>query len=196
MNGGLNGPQCAFAARGSVKLRRKSAAGFTLLELVMVVFIMGLLLMIAMPNLGAFRGTQVRSEIRRLAGRATYLYEKAAAEKAVYRLIFHIDSGAYEVARLDPFAVEPAFLPATGPGTEPVKLPPTVAIRDVSVEGIGTFSRGSVATHFYPQGYVDATLIHLVDASGTVYTMFLNPLTGGVAVALGDYRDARQLVER
>jgi len=169
--------------------------GFTLLELVIVMFIMGLIMMIALPNVTIISSARLRSEARRLAGRATFLYEKAAAEKVVYRLIFHLDRdlNGYEVARLDPFDMEPKFTPASGPATQAVLMPPGVRIRDVTVEGVGTVERGVVATHFYPGGYVDATLVHITDTGGAVYTLFLNPLTGRVSIALGDIRDAAQM---
>ena len=70
-------------------------------------------------------------------------------------------------------------------------LPDNVHLRDVTVEGIGTLSRGTVSTQFYPQGYVDATLIHLIDRKGRVMTLKIDPLTGQVAIAAGDLRPTR-----
>ena len=67
-------------------------------------------------------------------------------------------------------------------------LPDSVHIRDVTVEGIGTLSRGTLATQFYPEGYVDATLVHLIDQKGRVMTLRIDPLTGQVAIARGDSR--------
>ncbi|MGH7947624.1 MAG: pilus assembly FimT family protein [Candidatus Binataceae bacterium] len=169
--------------------------GFTLLELVMVMFIIGLIMTIALPNITGISGARVRSEARRLSGRATFLYEKAAVEKVVYRLIFHLDSkrNGYEVARLDPYDPEPKFVPVIGPATEPVLMPAGVRVRDVTVEGIGTIARGMVATQFYPGGYVDATIVHLSDAGGNVYTLFFDPLTGRVSIEAGDIRDTGEM---
>ena len=65
-------------------------------------------------------------------------------------------------------------------------LPAAIRIRDVTVEGIGTVNRGTVATNFYPEGYVDATVVHLEDASGDVMTLEFSPLTGQVAIVNGD----------
>src|SRR5437870_1352862 len=53
------------------RLRTRFSPGFTLLEIAAVLFIMGLMLLIAMPYLGGFRGAQLKSASRRLAGRAT-----------------------------------------------------------------------------------------------------------------------------
>src|SRR5579859_4357364 len=90
---------------------RRGAPGFTLLELAIVIFVMGLMLTLTMPYLGGFRRAQLRSQARRLAGRATYLFDEAAGHKLVLRLIFDIDNNGYAVAKLDPYAIKPVFAP-------------------------------------------------------------------------------------
>jgi general secretion pathway protein H len=160
--------------------------GFTLLEISVVLFIMGLMLTIAMPYLGGFRTAKLRSEARRLAGRATYLFDEASGNRVVLRLMFDLDHGRYAVARLDPYALNPTFMADNSPGATAVVLPPDIRIRDVSVEGVGTLARGHAECQFYPQGYVDATVVHLQDASGHVMTLAFAPLTGRVNIATGD----------
>ena len=164
-----------------------AAPGFTLLELAVVIFIMGLMLSVAMPYLGGFRQAALRSQARRLAGRATFMFDQANGHKLVMRLIFDLDNNGYAVAQLDPYAIKPVFAPAPG---RPVMMPAAIRIRDVTVEGIGTVNRGMVATNFYPEGYVDATVIHLEDASGDVMTLEVSPLTGQVAIISGDVMPA------
>ena len=56
--------------------------GFTLLELAVVMFVMGLIMMIALPYLGGLKGSELRSEVRRLASRANYLCEEAGRAKS------------------------------------------------------------------------------------------------------------------
>ena len=62
-------------------------------------------------------------------------------------------------------------------------MPPGVRIRDVWVEGVGSLKKGSISCQFYPTGYVDATVVHLTDARGVVYTLSISPTSGQVAVA-------------
>ena len=179
----------SFGARPVVRARapmHRLSPGMTLLELAIVFFIMGLMLTLTMPYLGGFRRAQLRSQARRLAGRATYLFDEAAGHKLVLRLIFDIDNNGYAVAKLDPYAIKPVFAPDLAPSSRPVMLPGSVRIRDVSVEGIGTVNRGTIACNFYPEGYVDLTVVHLVDASNDVMTLEFTPLTGQVAVVEGD----------
>ncbi|HYB90805.1 MAG TPA: prepilin-type N-terminal cleavage/methylation domain-containing protein [Candidatus Binataceae bacterium] len=173
----------------------RSAAGFTLLELSVVLFIIGLIITIAMPYAGSYRKSQLKSEARRLAGRASYLFDEAESQKVVMQLAFDLDHSAYAVLRLDPYSATPAFVPERGAVGRPVQMPAAVAIRDVTVGDLGTFYRGIVATQFYPEGYVDATLVHLVDASGHVVTLDFNSLTGQVLIGDGDFSPADMLAQ-
>ena len=157
----------------------------------MVLFLMGLIMLIAMPYIGGITDSELKSASRRLAGRATYLYDEASARKLVIRLVFDMDNNAYFVMIADPYAPQPAFFPDPSPSGARVRLPDNVKIRDVTVEGIGLLARGTVSTQFYPQGYVDATVVHLVDIKGRVMTIGIDSLTGQVMVAKGDLRQAR-----
>src|SRR5438477_1865394 len=142
--------------------------GFTLLELAVVLLIIGLILMIAMPNFGNFQGAELRSEARRLAARTHYLYEAAGGQKVILRLNFDISGSRYYVTRLDPLALRPVFKPDRGPAGGEVLLPADIRLRDVWVEGPGLFQRGLVASQFYPGGIADATVIHLADRNGDI----------------------------
>ncbi|HVA39238.1 MAG TPA: prepilin-type N-terminal cleavage/methylation domain-containing protein [Candidatus Binataceae bacterium] len=181
------GPRRGAARAGQHRRTRAAGApGFTLLEIAVVIFIMGLVMTLAIPYLGGFHGAQLKSEARRLAGRATYLYDEAATENVIYRMIFDLDHNGYYVMRLDPYAPQPKFLPYSGPWGGEVVMPPGLRLRDVSVEGIGAAKAGSISCQFYPEGYVDATVIHLDSVAGEVLTLSFNPLTGNVAIVSGD----------
>ena len=156
-----------------------------------VLFLMGLIMLIAMPYLGGITNAELKSTSRRLAGRATYLYDEASARKLVIRLVFDMDANAYYVMVADPYAPQPAFFPDLSTAGRRVNLPNNVRIRDVTVEGVGTLSRGTISTQFYPEGFVDATIVHLIDSRGRVMTVGIDPLTGHVMLALGDLRQAR-----
>ena len=184
----------AAKARGSTAGRLSFAPGFTLLELAIVIFIMALMFTLAVPYTGGYRKAHLKSEARRLAGRASYLFDQASAQKVFLRLVFDLDHQVYGVMRLDPYAVPtPSFGPDHSSASAPVTMPPAIAIRDVTVGDLGTFSAGTVATQFYPEGYVDATLIHMVDLSGHVMTLAFNPVTGRVIIAEGDLSMAQVL---
>ena len=162
------------------------AGGFTLLELAIVLFIIGLVMTIAMPYFGGLRGALLRSEARRLASRVNYLYQEAGAQKVLLRITFDLDLNSYSISRLDPFALKPAFKPERGPAGVTVTLPIGVRLRDVWVEGAGSFRRGEVSSQFYPGGSVDATVVHLAGDNGTVLTLAINSFSGRVAIVRGN----------
>jgi prepilin-type N-terminal cleavage/methylation domain-containing protein len=168
-------------------------SGFTLLELAVVMFVMGLIIMIALPYINGLKGSELRSEVRRLASRANYLYEESEAQKVMIRLSFDLDNNRYFVTRLDPFANKPKYVAERGAAGEIVTLPPGVHLRDVWVEGTGLVTRGIAVTQFYPGGYVDATVIHLTDDSGEVFTVGIEPGSGHVAITRGDVRTTAAL---
>jgi prepilin-type N-terminal cleavage/methylation domain-containing protein len=163
-----------------------AAPGFTLLEIAVVLFIMGLMMMLAVPYLGGFHNSQLKSEARRLAGRAGYLYDEASTEKVVYRITFDLDHNGYYVSRMDPYSAAPRFMPYSGTWGYQVWMPAGLKLRDVSVEGIGSAKTGVISCQFYPAGYVDATVIHMMSDSGVVLTLTFNPLTGNVSIVSGD----------
>ena len=173
-------------------LPARLAPGFTLLEIAVVLFLMGLMMLIAMPYIGGITDAQLKSVSRRMAGRATYLYDEASARKLVIQLVFDMDTNSYFVMTADPYSAQPAFFPDHSPSGARVILPDAVRIRDVTVEGVGTLSRGTVATQFYPQGYVDSTIVHLIDSKGRILTLVIDPLTGRVMIADGDLRSTRR----
>ncbi len=71
---------------------------------------------------------------------------------------------------------------------ERVRLPAPVRIRDVWVaHQTEPFDRGVVFIHFFPQGYAEPTVLHLVETDGnTVMTLELKPMTGKVVITNGD----------
>jgi prepilin-type N-terminal cleavage/methylation domain-containing protein len=167
------------------------ARGFTLLELAVVMFLIGLVMTIAMPYFGSLRTSQMRSEARRLASRANYLYQEAGAQKVILRLNFDFANNGYFVTRLDPFAAKPAFRAENGPAGARVVIPTGIRIRDVTIEGQGTLAQGIASAQFYPGGSVDATLIHLIDDRGEVFTLGIDPFSGRVSIEQGDIRPGR-----
>jgi general secretion pathway protein H len=165
--------------------------GFTLLELAVVMFLIGLVMTIAMPYFGSMQSSQMRSEARRLASRANYLYQEAGAQKVILRLTFDLANNGYFASRLDPFAAKPAFHPENGLAGLRVVMPAGIWIRDVTIEGVGTIQHGVASAQFYPGGYVDATLIHLADSKGEVFTLAIDPFSGHVSIVRGDVHPAR-----
>jgi prepilin-type N-terminal cleavage/methylation domain-containing protein len=169
----------------SLKPQVSSLRGFTLLELSLVLFIIGLLVTVIIPRLGDLSGTRLESSARRLAALARYLNGEAAFRSQLYRLNYDLAKRAYWVSVLVANQNAPEFIIDTSLLSRPVQLPPSITFVDIHVPGAGRVSTGQVYTHFYPQGYTDPTTIHLRDQHSRVVTVTIPPLPAEVGVSEG-----------
>jgi general secretion pathway protein H len=160
--------------------------GFTLLELAVVLFIVGVLITVALPQLGDLSGARLESSARRLTALVRYLNGEAAFRGRVCRLHYDLDQRSYWVTVLSPGQGTAEFVADSSPLARPVQLPPTVAFADVQVPSVGRVTRGQVYTHFYPQGYTDPTVIRLRDQQARILTVMIPSLTGEARVYEGD----------
>jgi prepilin-type N-terminal cleavage/methylation domain-containing protein len=169
----------------SLKPQASSLKGFTLLELTVTLFIIGLLAIVLVPRLGDLGGARLDAHARRLAALARYLHGEAAFRSQVYRLNYDLDQRTYWVTVLTTVRDSAEFLPDSSPLARPVQLPPNVTFADVRIPSVGLVSTGRVYTHFYPQGYTDPTIIHLRDQQARFVTIIIPPLPAEVGVQEG-----------
>jgi len=184
-------------------------SGFTLIELGLVILIIGVMLAITVPRIGNRSYAQLGSEARKLALAFRYLRHSAILNGRPYRLVYDLENQAYwaEVGEVDappPLEEddaegdnflfgeqqfdEPAvqFTRDTDGAIEKRKLPEPIGISDVNLPFVtGKVFEGPVWTTFYPDGYVDISVVHL-DNGQDVYTMYvLDSITGQVFVEPG-----------
>lgn len=160
-------------------MRRKSA-GFTLIELIVVVFLLGAFFSVAMPRLFKTGDMNLRSASRGLVTTIRYLYSKSIFEKRIYKLSFDIDTGEYwaEVLEGNQFRSEED----SGYGRR--KLPSGVSFSDIQTERTqGKVGSGRDAfILFLPTGIVDSAVIHLRTGEDNFFTLSTNPYTGATKV--------------
>ena len=178
-----------FTRRPTLHASRSS--GFTLLELSLVLFIIGLLVTVLVPRLGGLEHTRLDASAKRLAALVRYLNGEAAFHGQTYRIQYDLDQHRYEVQVLTPSQVTKTFVADESSLSQPVQLPENVTFADIQVPSIGRVSAGQVFTHFYPQGYTDPTVIHLRDQQSRTMTVIIPPITGEAAVYEG-YVDANR----
>lgn len=175
-----------------------------------MLLILGVMLALAIPRLGNRSYAQLNSETRKLALAFRYLRHAAILNGRPYRLMYDLDNRSYWVMVGDVDTPPPPdeeeeeesgfddtdlFADATpvesfshdvdGPiGTR--KLPESIGYSDVELPQVaGKVSEGIAYTTFYPDGYVDISVIHL-DNGQDVFTLYvLNPITGQVFVEPG-----------
>ena len=175
-------PALRFPLSAWPNFRAVPSSGFTLLELTVVLFIVGLLLVIVVPHLGDVGGARLEATAKRLAAVVRYLSGEAALQNRPYRLNYDLDKHTYWITVLTPTADGAEFQEDESLLSRPVQLPQAITFADVQAPGIGRVSTGHVYTHFLPQGYTDPTLIHLRDQRSHVMTVFIPPLTGEARV--------------
>jgi len=160
-------------------------AGFTLLELSLTLFIIGLLVTMLLPRLGDIGGARLESSARRLAAVVRYVNGEAAFSGQVYRIRYDLAEQTYTVQVLVPSRGATEFVADPAPMSHSVTLPSGIAFADVHVSQAGRMNTGQVFTHFYPQGYVDPTVVHLQDQQAQMMTVIIPPVTGEAKVYEG-----------
>jgi general secretion pathway protein H len=145
--------------------------GFTLIELTVVVFLIGVMLAVSIPRIRYSLITDnLKSTTRRIVGLITGLRNEAIREQKTYLLHFDIGSNQLWIDFDDitkegrEMAQEKAF-----------QLPVDVRIIDVWTKGKGKRVEGEVSIRFSKKGYAEQTVIHLGAEDGREFTLLLNP---------------------
>ncbi len=168
--------------------RRGAQAGFTLIELGLVILIILVVLGLVVPRFRDRSYAELVSNARKLAVTMRYLRQEAILNGRTYRLNYDLDQQRYWVTSADEGDDLSEFVRETGVLARGVSLPPSVVISDVVLPlSVGKLYEGLVFTHFYPDGLVDLTVIHL-DNGQEAFTLRVDALTGRVYVT-GGYQD-------
>jgi general secretion pathway protein H len=162
-----------------------ATSGFTLLELTVVLFIVGLLIATVIPHLGNVGGARLDATAKRLAAVVRYLAGEAALQNRPYRLNYDLDNHTYWITTLVATQDGAEFKEDQSLLSRAVRLPYAITFADVQAPGVGRVSAGRVYTHFLPQGYTDPTLIHLRDQYSRVVTVLIPALTGEARIYEG-----------
>jgi prepilin-type N-terminal cleavage/methylation domain-containing protein len=186
--------------------RAQTAAwGFTLVELLVVVALIGLLGVFALPSVGNFFKVTLSSANRELASTIKETYNATAMVKRVHRLVFDLKENTYWVEsgpedlqvateasrevdeRKKRFRREengnapPPFVLETNITRSKISLPQGVEFDGIFTEYTSEeITEGTAYTHFFPHGVTEQTVIHLKDSSNHFATLVVQPLTGRV----------------
>jgi len=164
--------------------------GFTLIELSVVIFILGLSLAFVLPRLMSLSEAELKHGSRRLSGTLRYLFDQAAFAKTMYILRCDIKDGTYWVEYCLPEVEPPHKLQCWEDRAllgKKTRLPFGVRFQDVEIMGekLGPDTEGGAIIPFFPDGYVPPAYIHIQDQRDKSFTLQLNPVTGRVKVLEG-----------
>ncbi len=71
------------------------AAGFTIIEILLVISLMGVIMLLAVPNFNIVPGTEAAQKVGNLLGDIRAGYDMAVLHKKPYRLVFEFKTGDY-----------------------------------------------------------------------------------------------------
>jgi type II secretion system protein H len=154
---------------------QEKSKGFTLIELVVVIVVLGIMIALVIPRLGELGEANLKRSARHLTGMVRFLRDDAQAKKTVYRLRFDIQGGRYWAEALT----------AVSEKAGEFKRLQSVMVNEGSLSGQTTFKDVKTGSHpddpyilFTPDGWVEKSFIHLRDGDGRDFTLLVKPLTG------------------
>ncbi|MBI3598670.1 MAG: prepilin-type N-terminal cleavage/methylation domain-containing protein [Nitrospirae bacterium] len=165
---------------GAVKTIKISNTGFTLLELIVVIMIMGMIASLVIPRISSFHAGEMKRTSRRLASLIQQLTQDSALTKEHYRLYFNLDSSEYWTVLVEESVRESdhVILLFEKPIGKPSHLPEGILFEDIMTAQKGMVTEGEVFSEFYPIG-IESMTIHLKEGESH-FTLVANPLTGRV----------------
>jgi len=161
------------------------AAGFTLVELLVVMILIGLILSLALPRFSGFgEGEQMRSAARHLAGMALEAHSQAVTETRPYFLCLNLGKGRYWLSQARPEKNDVETVPV-----DARPLPRGLVLEDIILPGEGMVREGVVSFGFWPNGGNEAGTLHLKQESGQQMSLFLRPYFGRMDIQEGYLRE-------
>ena len=183
--------------------------GFTLLEILIVITIIGILYAVASSAFQRTYKVNLKSAARRMVGTIRYSFDQAALSRRVHRLVLDVDEKKYWVESLASSGSlfqdslkksdeqvtkedkqkkqeeqpEINFQKLTSNFGSEFDLPKGVIFRDVITErSTKPITQGKAFIHFFPHGMAEPSVIHFQNAGDdeTIYSLVVSPLTGKV----------------
>ncbi|NOY14030.1 MAG: prepilin-type N-terminal cleavage/methylation domain-containing protein [Deltaproteobacteria bacterium] len=148
-------------------------AGFTLIELMVVVSLLALVGLLSLPLMMNQGDSAERRSLRQVAGVVKQLYNEAVLTRDEYLLTFDFDRNSLRAYRLR----SKGELNEKERFGKEVTLSP-LHLRQVDVEGRGSFRRGRVSVRIFPLGWMEQTRVVLVSEDGKLIQLTFSPLTG------------------
>lgn len=156
-----------------MRLRRPDivgSGGYTLIELSIVVFLIGLMLLIAVPRVRESLFTdQLSSAARRLVGASRELRSVAVRDQVDQILQISLDEKSYWIYSADMTPEKKEEMKKRA-----LRLPGDVKFADVYIAGKEKKTAGEISIRFFSRGYVEPAVIHLADGERFV-TLVLHP---------------------
>lgn len=143
---------------------------FTLIELIIVLFIISLTTALVMPNLWVTGERALKSEAKRIGNTLRYINDEAAGKKRAY--IFKIDLTANSWG-FDSEKESRSF-----------EMKNNIMLKDIIIPSLGEVSLGEVFLKFGPMGAEEPVTLHLIKDKDE-YTVIFNHISGRAKIYKG-----------
>lgn len=173
-------------ARAAGRSRLRTPAGFTLIEIGLVLLIISIVTALVVPHFTDQSRAELVAQTRKLAAVFRFLQDEAVLNGRVYQLNFDLDQQRYFVTSVEADDNLGSFQRESGILAHDTVLPANVQIADVNVPMVsGKLSEGVTFAHFYPDGTVDQMVVHLANGQ-EAFTLYVpDGFTGHAYVAAG-----------
>lgn len=158
--------RCAAAFGASEK-----HAGYTLIELIVVIALISLVLFVTVPRFQTARSTDdIKAASRYIMIKTQSLKNMALQENKRYIMVINVNAGRIWIA--DDTMSEEEREKASRTAFE---LTDDLRITDVAFPDRETVGTGLAEIYFHPGGYSDKALIHMQDADGDWSSLLIEP---------------------
>lgn len=168
------------------RLKNRCQAGFTLIEIAVVMVIIGMLMLLVVPRLPSSDQENLKISARTLASTLRYLQERAATSRTGYYLTLAPGTESVKIAEISAGGI------ATEPSDPLLRKSPVkdgIVISDVRIPRLGKVSDGQLRIDVSVAGVRDFVTIHLRSAAGQFWTVMAFPSGGKVKAYEGYLED-------
>jgi general secretion pathway protein H len=181
-------------------VRHKSQSGFTLIELILVLVIVGFIISLVAPAITSTTGLKLRTAAKRIAAGLRYARSQAVTTGNVYQITFDIERNQMIIERIveeDPYGLQAGGTrwweaseyaedqeeDTAGKQYEKktYRLPQSVTIASVVVDD-EEIDQGEALIDFYPNGSCAGGDVLLMDDKERLYRIRLEFITGVVTI--------------
>lgn len=147
-----------------------SGLGFTLIELIVVIFILSIASALIIPSFMDAGEGALKSDAKRLGSALRYVHDQSVSKKKAYLFNINLDNDSYGF---------------TGEGeSKRFRLKDDVYLKDIQLASLGARSDGEVTLKFGPLGTEEPIILHLSKGKDE-YTVIFNNINGRAGIYEG-----------
>jgi Tfp pilus assembly protein FimT len=153
--------------------QREGSRGFSFVELLFVLLLLGFMLLLTFPNFRDFIGPRdMKRAVLSFIGALRYAQSQAAITKQKHRVNIDLKENAF-------------WISMEGEKGQTTFLPQGIVFLDVFHPEGGKVREGTAHVDFSPTGWAEECTIHLKRGEQEVFTIFIHPLGGKVEMIAG-----------